>query len=55
MVPYKGYIVNQKQIRQIADDKIIMHSKKIIPIPKRSSKEIADKYFDWRFRGEAHE
>lgn len=52
VVPYKGYIVNQKQIRQIADDQIHMRSKKTIPIPKRSSKEIANRYFDWCFRGE---
>lgn len=51
--PYKGYIVNQKQIRQITDNQIILQNGNKIPIPKRSSKEISNRYFDWRFEGGA--
>ena len=51
MSPYKGYLVNQKQIRQITDNQIILQNGNIIPIPKRSSKEISNHYFDWRFKG----
>ena len=51
--PYKGYLVNQKQIRQITDNQIILRGGNKIPIPKRSSKEISNRYFDWRFEGGA--
>lgn len=51
IVPYKGYLVNQNQIRSIADKQIVMRSGSVIPIPKRNSKEITNQFFDWRFGG----
>lgn len=49
--PYKGYLVNQKQIRSIVDHQILLSSGRSIPIPKRSSKEIVNRYLDWSFGG----
>lgn len=49
--PYKGYLVNQKQIRSIVDQQILLSSGRAIPIPRRNSKEITAHYLDWRFGG----
>lgn len=49
IIPYKGYIVNQRAIRTIEIDKIIMKNQKNIPIPKRNFRIIKQDYFDYMF------
>ncbi len=49
ITPYKGYIVNQKAIRIIQPEQIILHSGEQIPIPKRGFRELKNTYFDYIF------
>lgn len=49
--PYKGYLVNQKAISIIENDKICLKNGKEIPIPRRSFRQIKQTYFDYMFRG----
>ena len=49
IVPYKGYIVNQKAIRTIEPDRIIMQNGQLVPLAKRSFREIKDRFFDYIF------
>lgn len=49
--PYKGYLVNQKAISTIENDKIILKNGKAIPIPKRNFRQIKQAYFDYMFEG----
>lgn len=49
--PYKGYLVNQKAISTIENDKIMLKNGKAIPIPRRSFRQIKQTYFDYMFRG----
>lgn len=47
--PYKGFIVNQKSIRGIESDKIILKNGKEIPIVKRNFAAIKQQYFSFMF------
>ena len=47
--PYKGYIVNQKSIRVIEREHILLCSGDCVPIPKRGFREIQNAYFDYMF------
>lgn len=47
--PYKGYIVNQKAIRTIEKDRILLKNGSRIPIPKRGYRELQNTYFDYMF------
>jgi DNA-binding LytR/AlgR family response regulator len=47
--PYKGFIVNQKSIRGIESDKIILKNGKGIPIVKRNFVAIKQQYFSFMF------
>lgn len=47
--PYKGFIVNQKSIRGIESDKIILKNDKEIPIVKRNFAAIKQQYFSFMF------
>ncbi|MCI2058079.1 MAG: LytTR family DNA-binding domain-containing protein [Oscillibacter sp.] len=47
--PYKGYIVNQKAIRAIEKDKIVLKTKQELPIPRRGYRELQDTYFNYMF------
>ena len=49
--PYKGFIVNQKAISVIENDKIILKSGVKIPIPRRTFHVIKQAYFDYMFGG----
>lgn len=49
--PYKGYIVNQRFIRTIENDKMVLQGGKEIPIPRRSFRDIKQIYFDYMFKG----
>lgn len=49
ITPYKGYIVNQKSIRSIEPDKVILTSGVHIPIVRRNFKQIKDQYFSFIF------
>ncbi len=50
--PYKGFIVNQKSIRGIETDKIILKNGKEIPIVKRNFAAIKKQYFGFMFKRE---
>jgi DNA-binding LytR/AlgR family response regulator len=50
--PYKGFIVNQKNIRGIEPDKIILKDGKEIPIVKRNFATIKQQYFNFMFTRE---
>lgn len=47
--PYKGYIVNQKAIRTIENDRIILRDDSYVPLPRRGISKIKDAYFDFMF------
>lgn len=47
--PYKGFIVNQKAIKTIEKEQIILRSGHRIPIPKRGFRELQNNYFDYMF------
>lgn len=49
--PYKGYLVNQKAISTIDNDKIMLKNGKAIPIPKRNFRQLKQAYFDYMFDG----
>lgn len=51
--PYKGFIVNQKSIRGIEPDKVILKNGKEIPIVKRNFTAIKQQYFSFMFIREA--
>lgn len=51
IIPFKGYIINQNFISTIQSDKIILKGGKIIPIPRRSFREIKQSYFQYIFKG----
>ncbi len=51
--PYKGFIVNQKSIRGIEPDKVILKNGKEIPIVKRNFAAIKQQYFRFMFVKEA--
>lgn len=50
--PYKGFIVNQKNIQGIGSDKIILKNGKEIPIVKRNCAELKQQYFSFMFTRE---
>lgn len=50
--PYKGFIVNQKNIRAIESDKIILKNGKEIPIVKRNFTVIKERYFNFMFEND---
>lgn len=52
--PYKGFIVNQKSIRGIESDKIILKNGKGIPIVKRNFAAIKQQYFSFMFTREGY-
>lgn len=47
--PYKGFIVNQKSIREIDPDKIILKNGEEIPVVKRNFATIKQQYFSFMF------
>lgn len=49
--PYKGYLVNQKAISIIENNKIVLKNGTAIPIPRRSFRQIKQAYFDYMFDG----
>lgn len=49
--PFKGYLVNQKAISTIENDKIILKNGKSVPIPRRNFRQIKQAYFDYMFEG----
>lgn len=49
IVPYKGYIVNQKAIQVLEPEQIILLGGQRIPIPKRGFRELQNAYFDYLF------
>lgn len=51
--PYKGFIVNQRSIKGIESDKIILKSGKNIPIVKRNFGTIKQQYFNFMFMKES--
>lgn len=54
--PYRGYIVNQKAIRSIEADGIVLRNGQTIPILKRNFREIRKNYFYYMFEvGEINE
>ncbi|NLU23750.1 MAG: response regulator transcription factor [Clostridiales bacterium] len=54
IMPYKGYLVNQKAIAVIEPEKIVLRGGKCIPIPKRGFRELQNAYFDYMFgKGDA--
>ncbi len=48
--PYKGFIVNQKSIRGIEPDKVILKNGKEIPIVKRNFAAMKQQYFSFMFK-----
>jgi DNA-binding LytR/AlgR family response regulator len=48
--PYKGFLVNQKSIRNIASNKIILKNGKEIPVVKRNLSAIKEAYFNFAFQ-----
>lgn len=50
--PYRGFLVNQKSIRGIEPDKIILNNGKEIPIVKRNFAIIKQQYFSYMFARE---
>lgn len=51
--PYKGFIVNQNEIKSIETDKIFLKSGKTIPIPRRTFNAIKTIYFKYMFGDKA--
>lgn len=51
--PYKGYIVNQKEIRAIHTEYIMMYNGQHIPINKRGFRKIQESYFNFTFKNQA--
>lgn len=49
--PYRGYIVNQKAIRTIMPDKIIVSTGESVPIKARDFRHIREAFFTWGFQG----
>lgn len=49
VIPYKGYIVNQRAIQLIEPECIVLRGGAQVPIPKRSFREIQNTYFDYMF------
>lgn len=49
IIPYKGYIVNQKAILTIERENIVLKNGVRIPIPKRGYKELQNQYLDYVF------
>lgn len=49
--PYKGYIVNLKAVHSVEPDCMKLHGNKIVPIARRSFRELTDKYFAYAFGG----
>lgn len=47
--PCKGYLVNQKAIRNIAPKEIIMRSGQAIPLARGTFREFQDRYFNYMF------
>lgn len=47
--PYKGYLVNQKEIRTVAPKMIIMRSGQEIPLVRGSFRKFSDRYFAYMF------
>lgn len=52
IMPYKGFIVNQKQIKEITPSNIILKTNCAIPLVKRNFNIIKKQYFDFIFRKE---
>ncbi|MCH3961354.1 MAG: LytTR family DNA-binding domain-containing protein [Solobacterium sp.] len=50
IVPYRGFIVNLKEIAALDQKNILMHSGKKIPIPHGSYHRIQEQYMSYRFR-----
>jgi DNA-binding LytR/AlgR family response regulator len=50
IVPYRGFIVNLKEISALDQKNILMHSGKRIPIPHGSYHRIQEQYMAYRFR-----
>ena len=48
--PYKGYVVNQKEIKSLHRDWIILRSGAKIPVPKRGFHQLESSYFDYIFQ-----
>ena len=48
--PYKGYIVNQKEIRTIKSNGIAMCDDREIPLVKREYKQFQQRYFNYIFQ-----
>ena len=49
ITPYKGYIVNQKSIRSIEPDKLVLTSGAKVPIVRRNFKQLKDQYVSFIF------
>ena len=49
VIPYKGYIVNLKAVHSIEPSCMKLFGNRSVPIPRRSFRELKDKYFSYLF------
>ncbi len=51
--PYKGVIINFKEVRQITPAGVIMRGEKLLPIVKRNFRALREQYFRFMFQSSA--
>ena len=51
--PYKGYLVNQKAIRNIDSKQMVLLNGKCLPISRGSFRQLQNTFFEYQFREEA--
>lgn len=49
IMPYKGYVVNQRAVTAIEPEQLLLRGGARVPIPRRSYREIQNRYFDYLF------
>lgn len=49
VMPYKGYVVNQRAIASIEQKRILLRGGASVPLPRGSFRAVRDAYFDYTF------